>query len=90
MSNVGEHVEQRELSYIVGGSAERQFLIKLNLYPPFDPTVLLFRYLPKRNENIHPQKDFDKNVYSSLFMRAFTLEINVCQQDGLNTFGVFI
>ena len=54
------------------------------------PQQLYSRYLPKRNENIYPQKDFSENMNSNLFIMASKMEINICPQvNGLNKFGIF-
>lgn len=54
ISNVGENIEQVELSYITGGNEKPfwkkfwQFLTKFNIYLPFDPSIpLLGIYLRK-------------------------------------------
>lgn len=56
-------------------STERQFLIKLNIYLLYDSAVLLFGYLPKRNENIYPQKDLNRRFIAALFKIDPKLEI---------------
>ena len=50
-------MEQRELSYMAGRSIERQFFIKLNIYPPYTPAVVLLGiYLREMKTYIHKKK----------------------------------
>lgn len=43
-----------------------QFLIKWNLHQPLWPGNVILRYLPKRNENLCPQRDLYTNIYSHM------------------------
>ena len=49
-------------------------------YMPLDDTV--FTYLPKRNENKYPHKDFYTDVHSSLIYSSCNLETT---QTSINT-----
>ena len=47
-----------------------QFLTKLKTELPHDPVILLLKYLPKRNENIYPQKTCTGMEMEALLLTA--------------------
>ena len=55
-----------------------QFLMKLNMYLPFDPVIPFLGILLKRNKNIFPQKDKYKNVHSTFIHKKQKLEKPQC------------
>ena len=53
--------------------AGRQFLKKLNIELPYEPASTP-KYIPKRNENICPHKNFYTNVHSSISCNSQKVE----------------
>ena len=51
------------------------FLIKPSIILPYNPAILLLRFLPNRNENIRPKIDLYVNVHRSFIYNSPKLEI---------------